>query len=209
MDDLELNVPPAPTEVAELADACVQYVRRAVGIELDFTSDTLPILDHYLTQAGATKDEVEELVLSAAGAYLGEVLRRSLGGLRWHVEPGDPSGWRLEGERVFVFFNPIGMAKEALAQAEQPGWFAHLETLPRDRSLLDQSLERMGVIREDDYYRLTVRFEVVEQVLEALDAAALSRQAHGSALSAEAFSPAVYAATARALRGDAPAADES
>ncbi len=189
--------------IEELARACVAYVKRAVGVELDGTPDTLPILDHYLLtlteEAGdeGVKEEVIDLVVRSAGAYFGEVLKTALGHGRWHVEPGDPTGHRLELEHVFLFFNPLGMVREAIASAEQPGWMAHLEVLPRDRPLLDQSLERMGDVREEDYYRLAVRFEVVEQVMAALEGASVSRDAQG-----ELFGPAVYAATAKGLRGE-------
>lgn len=186
------------TSVEELARACVQFVHRALGIELDGTPETLPLLDHYLATLAEddSKEEITELVVSAAGAYFGEVVRHALGHGRWHVEPGEPSGWRLELEHVFLFFNPLGMAREAIASAEVTGWMAHLEVLPRDRPLLDQSLERLGSIREDDYFRLAIRFEVIEQVVRALEGASISRDAQG-----EIFAPAVYAATARALRG--------
>lgn len=190
-----------PLSIDELASACVAYVRRAVGVELDFTPDTLPILDHYLQGllTDEPKEEIVSLVVTSAGAYFGEVVRRTLGRARWHVAPDDPTDWRLELEHVFLFFNPLGMAREAIVQAEQPGWLAHLEVLPRDRPLLDQSLARMGDVREDDYYRLAIRYEVIEQVVSALEGASIAREAQD-----ELFTPAVYAATARALRGDGP-----
>ncbi len=199
MSDEQTEVAAPEPNVLELAGACVEYVRRAIGVELDFTPDTLPILDHYLLKVleDGEKEEITSLVTTSAGAYFGEVLRRSLGHMRWHVEPDDPTGWRLELEHVFLFFNPLGMAREAIVGADQPGWMAHLEVLPRDRPLLDQSLAHMGDVREDDYYRLAVRFEVVEQVLSALEGASISRQAIG-----EVFAPTVYAATARALRDE-------
>ncbi|MBN8612414.1 MAG: hypothetical protein J0L92_17610 [Deltaproteobacteria bacterium] len=195
----------SPGSIDDLARACVAYVKRNVGVELDGTPDTLPILDHYLNtlteEAGedGVKEEVIDLVVRSAGAYFGEVVRTTLGHGRWHLDPeGDPTGYRLELEHVFLFFNPFGMVREAIASAEQIGWMAHLEVLPRDRPLLDQSLERMGDVREDDYYRLAVRFEVIEQVVSALEGASIAREAQG-----ELFGPAVYAATAKALRGEA------
>lgn len=196
--DEATRIPTASIE--ELSRACADYVRRAIGIELDGTPDTLPLLDHYLTsllESGEGTDEhIVDLVVLAAGAYFGEVVRRALGHGRWHLEE-DPTGNRLELEHVFLFFNPMGMAREAIASAEQPGWMAHLEVLPRDRPLLEQSLSRMGEVREDDYFRLAVRFEVIEQVVSALEGASVSRESEG-----ELFSPAIYAATARALRGE-------
>ena len=183
--------------VHELAGACVTYVHRAVGIELDFTPETLPILDHYLLQVGKTEEGLTELIVASAGAYFGEVLVRTIGQMRWHLEQSELDHWRIEVDHVFLFFNPLGMVREAVAQAEVPGCFAHLEVLPRDRPILDQSLSHMGDVREDDYYRLAVRYEVIEQVVLALEGASMSRKSEG-----EIFLPSVYDVTARALRGD-------
>ncbi len=189
--------------VHELAGACVTYVHRAIGIELDFTPDTLPILDHYLLQVGKTEGGLTDLIVASAGAYFGEVLVRTLEQMRWHIEPDDLDAWRLEVDHVFLFFNPLGMVREAVAQAEVPGCFAHLEVLPRDRPILDESLTHLGDVREDDYYRLAVRYEVIEQVILALEGASMSRKSEG-----EIFLPSVYDATARALRSE-PDAPES
>ena len=35
----------SPREILDLAEACVQFVKRATGVELDFTPETLPVLD--------------------------------------------------------------------------------------------------------------------------------------------------------------------
>ena len=39
---------PVPSRVREYADQAVAYVQRALGIKLEYDSDTLPVLDHYL-----------------------------------------------------------------------------------------------------------------------------------------------------------------
>lgn len=194
--------PSVPDGVEDASLACVEYVRRALGLELDFSPETLPILDHYLARSIeiTEKEEILDLVVRSAGAYFGEVVRRALGGARWHFPLDEPTACRIEFEHVFLCFNPLGMAREAIAAADQPGWNAHLEVLPRDRPLLEQSLARMGEIREDDYHRLAVRFEVIEQVVATLEAAAISRGAHD-----ERFAPPVYEEAARASR-DAQAA---
>ena len=183
--------------VHELAGACITYVHRAIGIELDFPPETLPILDHYLLQVGKTEEGLTDLIVASAGAYFGEVLIRTLGQMRWHIEANDLDNWRIEVDHVFLFFNPLGMVREAVAKAEVPGCFAHLEVLPRDRPILDESLSHMGDVREDDYYRLAVRYEVIEQVVLALEGASMSRKSEG-----EIFLASVYDVTARALRGD-------
>jgi hypothetical protein len=44
---------PPPGQVRELADACVRFVERSVGVKLDYEPETLSILDHYLAGARA------------------------------------------------------------------------------------------------------------------------------------------------------------
>ena len=186
----------APEAVRDLALGCSRFVRDALGVELDFTPDTLPILDHYLLQIArdlGARDEALALIVSCAGAYFGEVVRRSLPGSRWHLEHHDEpdySGWRIEFEHCFLCFNPVGAALEAVVGGARPGWNAHFALLPEDRPEVDASLDRSGGVREADYYRLTVRYEALEQALGVLE-----RRAGGAPGGPpRRFSPAVYAA---------------
>ena len=39
---------PVPARVREYAEQAVEYVRRALGVALEYDSNTLPLLDHYL-----------------------------------------------------------------------------------------------------------------------------------------------------------------
>lgn len=183
----------APAVVEDLALGAFRLVKERLGFELDFTPETLPVLDHYLEQIreeddGRPDDKAVALVGPCAGAYFGEVVRRSLHGLRWHCPEGDYEGWRLEGEGVFLSFNPIGAALEALFAGPVPGWNAHITVLPERRAPVDRSLEAAGPIREDDFYRLAVRHEVLEQTLRVLESFA---RGNGEA---RAFGPEAYAA---------------
>jgi len=186
-----------PIEVLERAASCVRFVLATLKIELDFTPETLPLVDHWLKEAAKiesdAEDEVHALAAEAAGAYFGEVVRRQLGDGRWRLAP-DPSRWRLELSSVFLAFNPLGMAMEAVAEEPLDGWNAHLEVLPQDRGLLEQTLSHLGDIREDDYYRLAVRWEVIEQVIAALEAAKVARGDEAQRFGAE-----VYRATLDAV----------
>jgi hypothetical protein len=180
----------APPVVLDLADSCVRFVKRALSIELDYTPDTLPILDHYLREAhGIEREEILNLVAPAAGAYFGEVVRRQLGPGRWHWVSDDFGECRIEFDRCFLSFNPIGSALEAVLGEEAEGYGSDLSLLPEDQGLVRDSLERTGEVREDDYYRLAVRFEVVEQVVGLLVEKAIARDE----LSRR-FGPEVYAA---------------
>src|SRR5580692_3082379 len=96
---------PAPPQVAELAAACVRFVRARYGATLDFEPDTLSFVDHWVREARTElkeRPELAELVQSAAGAYLGEVIRREFGAFGPSgacssppsSAPSTPSAWR-------------------------------------------------------------------------------------------------------------------
>jgi hypothetical protein len=159
----------APAEVTDLAESCVRFVKDALGLALDYTPDTLPILDHYLREGmlGA-KPEVAELLAPAAGAYFGEVVRRNMAGARWHAPNGDYPGHRLEFDPFFLSFNPMGTVMEALLLDDAPGWGAHFEVLEEARELLARSLQSDGEMPAEDYYTLSVRWEALERIADLL-----------------------------------------
>lgn len=168
----------APDLVLELAASAFRMVKQSVKIDLDFTPETLPLLDHYIKtahEASTTSEDLRQLIATSAGGYFGEVVRRYIPGARWHIEPGDFGRWRIELGHVFLHFNPIAMATEALASGEVEGWSGHLEVLPQDKSLLEQALSHMGEIDAEDFYTLAVRLEVIEQVVAALESAQVAR----------------------------------
>jgi hypothetical protein len=180
----------APEVIRDLADACVRYVKRALSLELDYTPETLPLLDHYLQSAqDASKEEILSLVAPAAGAYFGEVVRRQLGPCRWHLVEGDFSAYRLEFERCFLSFNPMGSALGTVLRGDADHYAGHLALLAEDEPLVKASLENVGEVREDDYYRLAIRYEVIEQVVALLIDKAIAQ----NELSRR-FGPEVYAA---------------
>ena len=197
----DLPLPPVP--VHDLASALVTSVQSTLGIELDYTSDTLPILDHYVrTEVPKDADAMLGLVAPMCGAYFGEVLRRSFGGLRWFAE-GEHGRWRLEGEYVFIHFNPIALALECIVEGEYEGWSGHFQLSKRDEAVVAEALDLGGQIDEEDYYRFAIRYETLEQVLNTLVGLAEQRAKHADDTDDEASSyiaADVYAATAEVER---------
>lgn len=164
----------APDAVEDLALTAFRLVKEKLGFELDFTPETLPVLDHYLrelrTEEGGTADEkIASVVAPCAGAYFGEVMRRSLPGLRWAATDDDYARWRIEASHVFLCFHPVGMVLEALYGEPLEGFASHVIILPADRDAVDHSLDASGPIREDDFVRLAVRHEVIEQTIAVLE----------------------------------------
>ena len=156
---------PHPQPVVELAQGCVRYVRETLELELDYTPETLPILDHYLrTRVDPSHTEIIELLAPTAGCYFGEVVRRSFGGTRWHSPEGDFPAHRVEFEGFFLHFNPIGIALEVLTQEDAPGWRAHFQVLDDVRAEIEASFGATQNVRAEDYYTLSVRYETLEQI---------------------------------------------
>src|SRR5262245_50506381 len=139
-----------PEHVVELANACVVAVANALKIELDFSQDTLPLLDHYVSQAKGPRDEILGLLAPMCGAYFGEVVRRALGSMRWHAPSDDYASYRLEHELVFLHVNPIGIALEAVLERDAEGYGANLGLLDKDRGDVARAVDLYGDVREVD-----------------------------------------------------------
>jgi hypothetical protein len=172
-----------PSVVADLAEACVRFVKDAIGIDLDYSADTLPVLDHYVrARAGEATDAIVDLLAPAAGAYFGEVARRGMPGVRWHVAGDAYPAYRLEFEAFYLCFNPIGVAVEVITRADAGDWNAHFAVLDDARQTVETALARNPVVEEDDYYTFSVRHEVLQQVaalLGALETRARERRSFG------------------------------
>jgi hypothetical protein len=176
--DRETATRPAPAEVAELAAACVRFVGTRYGVALDFHSETLSFVDQWVRDARAEvrqRPEAVDLVQGAAGAYLGEVIRRTFGG-SWIAGRERPHpDWRLCLTTVYCAFNPIGMAREALVHEPADGFGAHFELDPAEREAVEARLDALPAVEDDEYYAPSTRFDVVSIVVDALRAAMKER----------------------------------
>lgn len=159
-----------PTRVQEYAERAIDYVRRAVGLTLEYDSDTLPLLDHYLRGVPQGQASTVELVALTGGAYFGEVVRRRLGG-RWDITADDATEWRIYLP-TGLNFSPAGFVAAAIMQADLDDLDSELDAPPRMRPYIAQALARMGEVSIDDYYSLCGRLDTLEHVHEVLVAVA-------------------------------------
>lgn len=172
-------------EVRELSARCEQHVRDAVGLALDGTVETLPILDHYVrlsVEASAQRPELLPLLSRTVGAYFGQVVADHLGGF-WFLPSEDVYTWHVCLRSVFLAFNPIGMAHAALTWslgAEQlaDGPPAELRLAARYRDIIEQRLEALPPVREGDFFALSTRLEALEIAAAALGEA-MAAAGHG------------------------------
>ena len=173
-----------PAEVLEYADQAVQYVRRALGITLEYDSETLPVMDHYLRSVPGENAAAAHLLAATAGAYFGEVVRRRVGGV-WDLPSRDPGSWRLVLP-AGLWFSPAAMALAVILGPEDEGnqgdevtdpeadsitgsdWDASLNAPAPLRALVAQVLENMADMSQEDYYSLCGRLDTLEHVQAVL-----------------------------------------
>lgn len=160
-----------PEHIAELCGSCVQYVWRSLRVPLDFTPETLSLVDHYLVGVRAevvNKPELGPLVARVVGAYFGEVVRKAYFGT-WRAHAVNVHDWQVCLRTVFLSFNPIGVAYDALfATTEHDGPRSHFRVAPEDREALDFRLAQAPAVPERDFFLLTTRLEAFEIAVEAL-----------------------------------------
>lgn len=195
----------------DLAEGCVRFVREAVGVQLDYSAETLPVLDHYLRTRrddATSKPETLVLVAQAAGAYVGEVVRRRHSAW-WRADSSDPLEWRLEFEAVFLLIHPIAWIAESLSQAlaetvapppradeeldasstmedtEADAGTAGLWVAEEDRAFLAERLAQLPNVTLEDFVAPSTRVEVVDIAVEALRARSTEGGAEARRYSAE------------------------
>lgn len=146
------------------------YLRRAMGAELDGSETSLAFVDHYLLSQRPPADApiaspVLNLLASALGVYFGEVCRAHLpGGGQWQMIGDDPRTYRLQLEASGVAFSPVAMVVTALFGDEVEGWDATVRPPDKWRTMLERVLAESAPVDQDYYYSLTGRFESLGRI---------------------------------------------
>jgi hypothetical protein len=176
--------------VEHLVSGFREQVRRAVDCELDWSATSLAFVDHYLSLAAdEDREAIVSLVASGAGAYLGEVVRREIGGT-WIGDGKDPRRLRLLLSPQFVHFSPVDLAYESImGGADEEGLpdevvldtpFRLSRSVPEtldeasrdgfvdDATWIEQRLSELPPVPMDQYYTLTGRYETLKLILELL-----------------------------------------
>ncbi len=161
---------PIPPKVQEYASQTVEYVRRALGLALEYDSDTLPLLDHYLRTVPTDQPAAVRLVVVTSGAYFGELVRRTLGG-RWDTTAEDITDWKIILP-TGLQFSPLGLVAAAIARTDLEDFDTALDAPPRMMPYVADALARMGEVTEDEFYSLCGRLDTIEHIHEVLVAVA-------------------------------------
>jgi hypothetical protein len=160
----------APPGIADLAAAACQYVEQAVGVGADFTAETLPVVDHYVSLVrpeAPERPELLSLIARTLGAYFGQVVVRELGGF-WHVPSDDDHRWLVCLRHVLLAFNPVGIAYEVLLQTSGSGPSPEILLAPEEREVVFARLESLPPVDETEYFMFATRLEGLEIAAVAL-----------------------------------------
>lgn len=177
------DVPAPPSNIAELAESCVRFVERSVGVKLDYSAETLPLLDHYLAEAEETLVKQSEddakaalttlaLLVHTAGAYFGEVVRRRYPSW-WRADGDDPMTYRIEMETVYLAFSPMLFMYEALSRGlalhgDQAAFeAAQLEMDEEDQRAASARLAELEV-SDEEYFAPSTRLEAIDIVVDTI-----------------------------------------
>lgn len=176
----EPELPGCPPGVAEFVRRALEAVQASVGVALEFDSDTLPLLDHYIRELPGNQPATAALIAAMTGAYFGETVRLCHGGI-WKSETEDPAQWRivLPGG---LSFSPVRMALAAINNDETGEGNPDFQAPPLLMSELENTLSRMGSVTTREYYTLSCRFDTLEHLQEVMLAFAADQQKKNDAL---------------------------
>lgn len=141
---------PAPQAIQDLAESCVRFVERSLGVRLDYEPETLSLVDHYVEEArkaGRDRPETLPLLAQTVGAYLGEVVRRRHKSWWRTDDEGNPNAWRLELESVYLVLRPIELVTRSLRRPVAPPPPPELATREEDEED-DEDEETGAAVRE-------------------------------------------------------------
>ena len=160
-----------PDEIRELLGIAAQSVKVTTGLDLDFSSETLPLVDFYLSEARKgllLRPEAGELVARALGAYFGQTLINCFEGF-WMTQPDRPERWFVCFTRSHLALNPVGVALECLlGRSGHDGPPAEILVEENKRNALAARLELIPEVREEEYYLLSTRYDIFEIAHEAI-----------------------------------------
>jgi hypothetical protein len=169
-----------PREIDVLAERCVLHVKNRFGFELDYSVDTVSVLDHFVRTlvreeargeipppGDRARSPLVHLLAPSVGAYFGEVLRRAFPA-RWRFAGDGPMEWALEFEEFFLRFNPAGAAAEVVMGEPVPDWGGAIATSPELTVYLHERLAAAPPVAEEEFYSFTSRHEAIQIAREYL-----------------------------------------
>ncbi len=169
-----IELPGCPEMVAEFVRRALDAVRTSTGVGLEFDSDTLPLIDHYVREVPSKSPDTAALIAAMVGSYYGETVCQTMGGT-WKVETNDPQQWRvvLPGGLSFA---PVPLALSAILEDESGMGDPDFQAVPALMVELERVMEGMGTVTRYEYFSLSCRYDTLEHLQESLLALASDRK---------------------------------
>jgi hypothetical protein len=145
--DQKTSEGPTDHELAEIipeeTKKFVEILKSDIGIELDYTIDSLRFLDHYLQSLSKKLQKDGEMgerrvFVYLAGNYLGEVLRRTFGGKWVYVAKHQTTGLVLQGKEERRTIYPHKAAAKLAMEYQKGGVIAYADKIKRGLKVLQK-----------------------------------------------------------------------
>ena len=169
-----------PETIEQLTERCRAHVQKRFSLELDFSSETLSVLDFFVEEL--VKDENQgnspkpghtsrlnmiHLFAPTMGAYFGTFLAHQFGG-RFRYTDQDITKWRFEFDSIFLRFNPVAVAAAVIARQEVAGLNPMLIASTKQMPRLQERFAAAPQVPEDDYFSFCTWFESIQIANEFL-----------------------------------------
>lgn len=124
-----------PENIKEIAESFAKSFNEHFGITLDFSPNSLKLLDQTIDHYFDPKTILPTTILDI-GFYIGEVIRRNLGGT-WEMENNNPVTAKIifESGRMEVY--PIGKAKKRVDNGKEDSlsfYYERVEAYSREQT---------------------------------------------------------------------------
>jgi hypothetical protein len=155
-------------------------VEKSLGVLLDYSTETLPVLDHYLREAGspgANLPETTLLLATVAGCYLGEVLR-ARHPLQWNLDHEEPLHWSLTSQDASITIFPVAIARIAIEGIAAERLLEAFRLESKLKKALANRLGNLPPVSNEEYVAPSTRVEVIDIAFDLLSGNTASRPEH-------------------------------
>lgn len=154
-----------PLKIRDNIAMTLDSVKVACGFDLELSSDTLSVLDHYIKSVNQTGDDFKDLVAVTTGSYFGEVLRRAFGG-EWYIDSQvTPDLWQVRFHSCPFAVNPVAAAFEIIFRDDSG---SSIVVNPLRQEALGQMLDNVHQVSEDEYYSFAGRMDAIHLCIDFL-----------------------------------------
>lgn len=169
----------SPEDIREYSEEAVKYVASALGVEITYDSETLPVLDHYLRSVSSEKPQIHSLIAITSGCYFGETLRALLGGQWEQTDANDvrmpPTDWKVR-LTCGITVHPAALVLSTILSSDEIEPSPSYEVADPIKEIVEESLKSMGDVSEESYFSLSGRLDTLEHLHHVIFAEAARRQ---------------------------------